>query len=531
MKQNLSFKEYKDKVYACWLGKNIGGSLGGPFECKRGVWELSGYTTDLTKGPLPNDDLDLQLVWLNAAEKYGTSVNSEILGEYWLTYISPHWSEYGTGKANMSNGIQPPYSGMYHNHNKDSCGAFIRSELWACLAPGHPEIAVRYAYEDAICDHADEGLYAEIFCAAVESAAFVETDTERLIEIGLSYIPSDCSIAKAIQAVQECYKNGLSWKEARIKILQDFPCSFGMYAGYEDRTPEPEIPQGRLGFDAPANIGITIIGWLYGEGDFSKSICIAAGCGEDSDCTAATLGSILGISGGTSALPEKWTKPLGNKIVTVSIASAVGGIVVPPTIDQLSERVCKLMPVFIGNDFGPIDSESIGISCMSELADSPEKLGVYAKRSFREWLSVHSSGITRSNSLLEAVVSVENGIHIQDGEEKQIKIHLYNKQDLPLWLNVRWIVPESWNAVPGKNTQVFLEQYHGGCRVTDAVYTLIPQELKESRYDIVLEITANSRLSHLYIPITLFAGKDTSYCESYNSSDDEQTPPSVHKAD
>ena len=28
----LNIKEYKDRVYACWLGKNIGGTIGGPYE-------------------------------------------------------------------------------------------------------------------------------------------------------------------------------------------------------------------------------------------------------------------------------------------------------------------------------------------------------------------------------------------------------------------------------------------------------------------------------------------------------------------
>lgn len=66
--------------------------------------------------------------------------------------------------------------------------AFIRSEIWACLAPGYPEIAVRYAYEDAICDHADEGVYGELFCAALQSAAFVEKDMDKLVSIAKSYI-------------------------------------------------------------------------------------------------------------------------------------------------------------------------------------------------------------------------------------------------------------------------------------------------------------------------------------------------------
>jgi len=31
----LSEPEYRDKVYACWLGKNIGGTLGAPVEGRK----------------------------------------------------------------------------------------------------------------------------------------------------------------------------------------------------------------------------------------------------------------------------------------------------------------------------------------------------------------------------------------------------------------------------------------------------------------------------------------------------------------
>ena len=75
---NINIKKYKDKVRGCWLGKNVGGSLGAPYECRRGVFDLEFYTHDLSQGVLPNDDLDLQLIWLNAAEKYGRNTDSEI---------------------------------------------------------------------------------------------------------------------------------------------------------------------------------------------------------------------------------------------------------------------------------------------------------------------------------------------------------------------------------------------------------------------------------------------------------------------
>ena len=105
----------KDKIHACWLGKNIGGTIGAPFEGKRELLDIKGYTSE--KGePLPNDDLDLQLIWLCAMEELGPeNLTARELGEYWINYIPPHWNEYGIGKANMKAGLLPPLSGEYCN--------------------------------------------------------------------------------------------------------------------------------------------------------------------------------------------------------------------------------------------------------------------------------------------------------------------------------------------------------------------------------------------------------------------------------
>ena len=194
----INKKLYRDKVYACWLGKNIGGTMGTPFEGNPNLLDIKIFTS-ANGEPLPNDDLDLQLVWLHAAEQYGKRVDARVLADYWMSYIFPNWSEYGMGKRNLRAGMQPPLCGYVSNPYKDSNGSWIRTEIWACMAPGHPEIAVRYAYEDAIIDHAEEGVYATAFCAAVESAAFVVSDKRELIRIGLSYIPENCLTAQAIR--------------------------------------------------------------------------------------------------------------------------------------------------------------------------------------------------------------------------------------------------------------------------------------------------------------------------------------------
>src|SRR5665811_1836032 len=103
-------------------------------------------------------------------------------------------------------------------------GSSIRSEIWACVAPGAPRLAARYAYEDAICDHAGgEGVYGELFNAALESAAFVVQDRALLLDIALSYIPEDCMVRRAVVAAKSAFDSGVDWKEARRRVLQAAP--------------------------------------------------------------------------------------------------------------------------------------------------------------------------------------------------------------------------------------------------------------------------------------------------------------------
>lgn len=346
----LTYEQLKEKITGCWNGKNIGGVLGAPFECKRDLFDVDFYVQENIDGnPPPNDDLDLQLLWLIAVERFGRGVNASILGDYWLSYVVPDWCEYGSGKTNLKRGLLPPLTGMVSNPFKNSCGCFIRSEIWACLAPGHPEIATQYAYEDAIVDHHEDGMYAEIFCAAIQSAAFVESDKHKLIDIGLSYIPEDCGVARAVKLVIAEYKKGTPYPDTRIKLMNEIPGNFGiLFTKIKDR--KDDFPLAEPGHDAANNIGIMIIGWLYGEDDFAKSIIIATNCGEDTDCTAATLGATLGIIHGNSSLPEKWLKPLGGVINTLCLDKTVWLFPFPETVDELSDRVLRAIPVFLGVD-------------------------------------------------------------------------------------------------------------------------------------------------------------------------------------
>ena len=152
----LSFnrEELRDKIYACWVGKNIGGTMGTPYEGRQQLNDIQGFVTQ--KGVvLPNDDLDLQLVWLRAMDEMGPeAIDSKVLAEYWISFIGPSWNEYGVGKSNLRAGVVPPMSGeLYNEEWKNSNGAWIRTEIWACTHPGCPDKAIRLAFEDASVDH------------------------------------------------------------------------------------------------------------------------------------------------------------------------------------------------------------------------------------------------------------------------------------------------------------------------------------------------------------------------------------------
>ncbi|MDR6550317.1 ADP-ribosylglycohydrolase family protein [Paenibacillus qinlingensis] len=504
----LTLQDYEAKLRGCWIGKNIGGTLGAPFECKRGVFHVDFYTQELHGEPLPNDDLDLQLVWLNVAEKYGRGVTASILGEYWLTFIVPNWGEYGAGKNNMRQGIVPPLSGYVNNVFRDSNGAYIRSEIWACLAPGHPEIAVKYAYEDAIVDHSHEGVYAEVFFAAVQSAAFVESDTFKLIDIGLSYIPEESGVARGIGCVVNAYRSGLTWQDARLLILNELPGSFGVLGMRKEDLPS-DVPVGPIGYDAPSNVGITILGWLYGEGDFGESICIATNCGEDTDCTAATIGSIMGIIGGVDNIPQKWKEPIGDSIKTLCINLGDQGIKVPKSVTELTDRIVRLAPAFLGSAIcDVVNTEGHGYTIemndAAALYHKPIAINAWTERSFKNQLDKGPFVVPYNFVIFKCELDYGKEPYVGASQPITLKLNVDNELYMQQWIQAAWYLPDGWRVSQGRKTTFSLEHNHCNIGSKQVEFTIIPSDqLDEQRYDLVLELSSHGRHTKGLIPITL----------------------------
>lgn len=515
----LGIKEFRNKLAGCWAGKNVGGVLGAPFECMRLVPNVDFYIQDLSMGPPANDDLDLQIVWLAAVERYGRNVNASILGDYWLSYIIPNWVEYGTGKTNLRAGIVPPLSGDVENIYKNSNGCWIRSELWACLAPGHPEIATRYAYEDAIVDHAGEGMYAEIFTAAIQSAAFVESNREKLVEIGLSYIPEDCAVARAIRKTKECYHEGVDYLEARKVVHNVAPGTFGIqtYKLNEIPTENNEgMEIGEPGFDAPENVAFVVLGLLYGEGDFGKSLIIANNCGEDTDCTCATLGALLGIIYGAEDLPEKWTKPLDDKIVTMCIDNTSQGIWIPKTATELAERILRVVPGFLGQDLcDPFAESGMTIECKDGEAlfcnKATEYLPLINGNTKSEQLPIRdlcslSAYIARYQfPAFSVMVDYEDSAFFEKGKNRKFKVKVVNCNLMreQQWVKMKLYLPDGVTAVGASTVELPLNNLY--LYNAEKEFEINTDEFHGSRLELIVDVSLNGRHSDGPVKIVLFS--------------------------
>ena len=321
----LGKKELYDKIFACWLGKNIGGTLGAPYECQTYVHHLSFYDPKPKKSA-PNDDLDIQLVWLAMMEQKGLPPRLPHFAEYWRKCWSA-WpsNEYGFCMRNLARGLMPPVCGWFENYYVDEMGSPIRSEIWACLAPANPQKAAALAWMDSVMDHAGgEGTYGEMFWAAVESAAFVIKDPDELIRIGLSMIPPACNISRVIREVVWCHRNHIRYDEARERVV-------GIYGHLKSPC------------NAIQNHGFTIMGWLYGQG-FGDKLCKAVNCGFDTDCTGATLGALLGIIGGTRGIPERWSNAVGKNIVLHRLTRLAEA---PKNLHELTRRTIMLTEQYL----------------------------------------------------------------------------------------------------------------------------------------------------------------------------------------
>ncbi len=290
MKTELDFDSYCDRIHAAWLGKSIGGAVGAALENHKELKNLP--SEKLWPDDIPaNDDMDIQIVWFEALLEKGPYLTQKDLVYYWQDRCWYHFCEYGFFLYNVQRGIMPPLSGRWGNDFfSESEGCPIRSDIWGLVCPGNVELAAAFAEQDGELDHINYSVHAEMFFSAMTAKSLVGGTQEEIIESALSVLPSDSPVIHTVKTVQQIHNDISDYSGAWRVLMRQF--------GDRDAS------------KAVTNLAIVVLAYLRSRGDFREAMRLCANSGWDTDCTAATLGAILGAWQGTACIPDDWRQKL-----------------------------------------------------------------------------------------------------------------------------------------------------------------------------------------------------------------------------
>ena len=314
--------DYVEKVYAGVLGKLIGVYLGRPFEgwsyerIMKELGEINYYVHEKLDVPLvvTDDDVSGTFGFLRALPDYGNSLDltAAQIGQTWLNYLIEErtvlwWGGMGnstehTAYLRLKNGVEAPASGSIALNSKvvaEQIGSQIFIDGWAMVAPGDPELAADLARRAGSVSHDGEAIYGAQVIAAMEAQAFVESDINKLLDVGMSVIPKDSLIHYMINEIREWYAGEPDWRVAREKIEASY--GYDKYGGNCHMVP---------------NHGLIIHSLLYGDDDFQKSLMIVNTSGWDTDCNSGNVGCLLGIKNGLASIDAgpDWRGPVADKL-------------------------------------------------------------------------------------------------------------------------------------------------------------------------------------------------------------------------
>ena len=329
--------DYAERVYAGVLGKLIGVYLGRPFEgwtYERIMQELGPinfYVNERRDVALrshhlvvTDDDVSGTFAFPRALADYGfpKRLTSQQIGNTWLNYIVEErsilwWGGIGnstehTAYLRLKSGIPAPQSGSIALNGKavaEQIGAQIFIDGWAMVSPGDPEQAAYLAEQAGRVSHDGEAVHAAKLLAAMEAQAFVERDVQKLLDVGLRFVPKDALIRRVVGDVRDWHAgdNSHDWERTRALIAERY--------GYDKFPGNCHVVP---------NHALIILATLYGEKSFQDAMRIANTAGWDTDCNAGNVGCLFGIRTGLAGLDAgpDFRTPIADRMY---ISTADGG--------------------------------------------------------------------------------------------------------------------------------------------------------------------------------------------------------------
>lgn len=280
--------------------ESVGADVREKYKMERRFWWI-----DTVDGMPEDDDVNYSFIGKLVLEHGGSDFTPVHVAFAWQNEL-PAWHTFTAERVAQRNfllDMEPPTSALYRNPYREWIGAQIRADFFGWASPGNPEQAARWAWRDACVSHYKNGIYGEMWVAAMLAIAAIEKDVRLVIIGGLAYVPTRSRLHAALSRVVKMYDSGMTHEAFMSDFRERWDDTFKHHWCH-----------------VIANAEIVASSLLWGAGDFGQTICMAVQPGFDTDCNGATCGSVLGVLLGASKLPEEWVKPLGDK-VTLGLVS------------------------------------------------------------------------------------------------------------------------------------------------------------------------------------------------------------------
>lgn len=241
---DLADDDLRDRLLGAWLGRCAGCNLGKPVEGWRrarireylelaGAYPIEDYIpvleaapgevrlnpcwTETTRGNIEfmarDDDIDYTILGLHVLETWGSGFGPADVAAEWLDHL-PFTQVYTAERVayrNLVRGQAPPDTAGHRNPYREWIGAQIRADMWGYVSPGDPERASLLAFRDASLSHAANGIYGEMWIAALIATSFVIDDVREALGISLAYVPPRSRLVEAVRDVVDLHASGLDW--------------------------------------------------------------------------------------------------------------------------------------------------------------------------------------------------------------------------------------------------------------------------------------------------------------------------------
>ncbi|HEY8917748.1 MAG TPA: ADP-ribosylglycohydrolase family protein [Chitinophaga sp.] len=304
----LSQQALKDKIMGGWAGQTIGVTFGGPYEFRfngtfiQDYQPLRWYDGYLKKTMLENpglyDDIYMDLTFVEVLDRAGLDAPVDSFAQAFARAGYMLWHANQSARYNILQGIKAPASGHWTNNpHADDIDYQIESDFAGLMSPGMPNTASAISDKVGHIMNYGDGWYGGVYIGAMYSLAFIADDIQYIVTEALKTVPAKSTFRQCIEDVirwHQQYPNDWhhSWYEIQQKWSSENGCPDGVFNAFD--------------IDAKINAAYVVLGLLYGNGDFTKTLDIATRAGQDADCNPSSAGGILGAMLGYKRIPDHW---------------------------------------------------------------------------------------------------------------------------------------------------------------------------------------------------------------------------------